>query len=127
LNGDLMSKVMLIDDDFAVVDLLKTLLDMEGYNVIPFFLEGDIIESIQQNEPDVVLMDVYLQTSPDNELEGLNILSQIREDPKLTGIKVILSSGIDFHLESEKAGADGFLLKPYMPEELLGLIKQVLS
>ncbi len=122
-----MSKVMLIDDDFAVVDLLKTLLDMEGYNVIPFFLEGDIIESIQQNEPDVVLMDVYLQTSPDNELEGLNILSQIREDPKLTGIKVILSSGIDFHLESEKAGADGFLLKPYMPEELLGLIKQVLS
>ncbi len=122
-----MSKVMLIDDDFAVVDLLKTLLDMEGYIVIPYFLEGDIIESIQQNEPDVVLMDVYLQTSPDNELEGLNILSQIREDPKLSGIKVILSSGINFHLESEEAGADGFLLKPYMPEELLGLINQVLS
>lgn len=118
---------MLIDDDFAVVDLLKTLLDMEGYIVIPYFLEGDIIESIQQNEPDVVLMDVYLQTSPDNELEGLNILSQIREDPKLSGIKVILSSGINFHLESEEAGADGFLLKPYMPEELLGLINQVLS
>ncbi len=118
---------MLIDDEFAVVDLLTTFLEMEGYDVIPFSLNEDFLESIRRNHPDIILMDVYLRTSPGNEKEGLQILDQIREDPELSDIKVIMSSGIDFHIQSEQAGANGFLHKPYMPEELINLIKLILS
>ncbi|MBC8496755.1 MAG: response regulator [Anaerolineales bacterium] len=121
-----MSKVMLIDDDVMVVDLLETLLDLEGFDVITYSMGEDIVESIQSHKPDVILMDVYLRTSPGDGEDGLNLLAQIRENPDLSDTRVIMSSGIDFHIESKESGADGFLLKPYMPEELIDLIKQVL-
>ncbi len=122
-----MPKVMLIDDDFIVLDLLKTLLEMEGYDVIAYSWDEDFVKSVQKNQPDVVLMDVYLRTSPGGEMEGLKILAQIRDIPDLVETKVIMSSGIDLHIESKQAGADGFLHKPYMPEELIDLVKQILS
>ena len=122
-----MPKVMLIDDDFIVLDLLKTLLEMEGYDVIAYSWDEDFVKSVQKNQPDVVLMDVYLRTSPGGEMEGLKILAQIRDIPDLVETKVIMSSGIDLHIGSKQAGADGFLHKPYMPEELIDLVKQILS
>jgi len=117
---------MLIDDDFIVLDLLKTLLEMEGYEVVAFSLNEDIVESIKKNQPAAVLMDGYLRTSPGGEREGLNFLAQIREIPELAKTKVIMSSGINLNIESKEAGADGFLHKPYMPEELIDLVKQIL-
>ena len=121
-----MPKVMVIDDDFIVLDLLKTLLKMEGYEVITFSFDEDVVESVQKNQPDAVLMDVYLRTSPGGEMEGLKFLAQMREIPEIAKIKVIMSSGINLNIESKAAGADGFLHKPYMPEELINLLKQIL-
>ena len=120
-----MSKVMLIEDDVVVVDLLRTLLSLEGHDIVIFSIEEDIVESIKQNKPDVVLMDVYLRSSPDADKEGLRMLRQIRAAPELAYTKVIMSSGLDFHIESKQAGADGFLHKPYMPEDLINLITDV--
>lgn len=123
-----MSKVMLIDDDLVVVDLLGTLLEMEGFDVINSSIRGDIISAIHQKNPDVVLMDVYLNTSKNrSEPDGLNFLKQIREHPELSNVKVIMSSGIDFKIESAELGANAFLHKPYMPGELIEVIKVVLS
>ncbi|MBC8504630.1 MAG: response regulator [Anaerolineales bacterium] len=122
-----MPRVMLIDDDFIVLDLLKTLLEMEGHEIFTFSWDEDIVESVQKNQPDVVLMDIYLRTSPGGDKEGLKFLAQIRDIPDLAETKVIMTSGIDLHVESKQAGADGFLHKPYMPEELINLLKQILS
>ncbi|MBM3143588.1 MAG: response regulator [Chloroflexi bacterium] len=122
-----MAKVMLIDDDYIVVDLLKTLLEMEGFDVITHSVGEDIIRSIRNHEPDVVLMDVYLRTSPDDDKVGLKLLAQIREDPDISKTRVIMSSGLDFRAASEQAKADGFIQKPYMPEDLIKMIEQVLS
>jgi CheY-like chemotaxis protein len=119
-----MSKVMLIDDDIVVVDLLATLLTMEGFDVVSQSVEEEIIPSIQKHKPDVILMDVYLNTSQFDGEDGLILLSQIRRNPDISNTRVIMCSGIDFDEESQTAGADGFLLKPYMPEELIKLIRK---
>lgn len=123
-----MSKVMLIDDDVVVVDLLETLLQMEGFDVVTNPVHGNIIEVIQEEKPDVVLLDVYLNTSDNSsEPDGLNLLKKLRQQPDIYRSKVIMSSGIDFEIESKDLGADGFLHKPYMPEELIAVIKRVLA
>ncbi len=123
-----MVQVMLIDDDVVVVDLLSTLLKMEGFEVITCLGLGDVISEIRQVNPDVILMDVYLKSSENSsEPDGLNILKELRQQPELKAAKVIMSSGIDFQIESEKLGADTFLHKPYMPEELIEVINKVLS
>jgi|SaaInl7_200m_RNA_FD_contig_61_598041_length_472_multi_6_in_0_out_0_1 CheY-like chemotaxis protein len=123
-----MSKVMLIDDDRVVIDLLATLLQMEGFEVITNTGVKEIIDTIRNQNPDVILMDVYLNASPNtDEPDGLNILKAIRDASEFSETKVIMTSGINFQIDSEDLGADAFLHKPYMPEELISIIKQLLS
>jgi len=132
-----LAKVMLVDDDINTVHLQKTLLELEGFDICLFsegddylgfdiclFSEGDdYLNILSQELPDAVLMDVYLENY---KLNGLALLDQTRKHPEFEHIKIIMSSGIDFQKQSKQQGADGFLQKPYMPEELINLLKEML-
>jgi DNA-binding response OmpR family regulator len=54
-------------------------------------------------------------------------LRGIRNDPDFKDIKILMSSGMDFTYQSMEEGADGFLLKPYMPDELIARIQEILD
>jgi DNA-binding response OmpR family regulator len=114
-----MLKILLADDDFSMVGLLKTLLDMEGYQVVTLLDKpGDILENIRSAKPDILLIDIYL-----GDRNGLDIVRQLRQMPDLDGIRIIMASGIDKREECLAAGADVFLLKPYMPNELFDKLR----
>jgi DNA-binding response OmpR family regulator len=118
-----MAKVLLADDDFTMVSLLKTLLGMEGYQVTTLWdKKGDILDNIRKEKPDVLLIDIYL-----GDRNGMEIVRQIRQTPDLTSLCVIMTSGIDKTEECRVAGADSFLLKPYMPEELFTKLRDLIS
>ncbi|MGD0611721.1 MAG: response regulator [Anaerolineales bacterium] len=110
-----MLKVLLAEDDDTMVSLLKTLLGMEGFQVATLMdQKGDPLETIRREKPDVVLLDIYL-----GDRNGLELLRQIRLSPDLKKVRVLMTSGIDRTEECLSAGADGFLLKPFMPEDLI--------
>jgi len=114
-----MSKVLLAEDDNTMVSLLKTLLGMEGYQVTTLLdQEGDLLEIIRKEKPDILLLDVFL-----GERNGVDILRQVRKAPDLKSIKVVMASGVDKSNECMAAGANAFLLKPYMPEELMEILR----
>jgi CheY-like chemotaxis protein len=114
-----MLKILLADDDYTMVALLKTLLKMEGYQVATLLDKpGDILENLRQEKPDVLLIDIYL-----GDRNGLDVVRQIRQMPDLKGLRIIMASGIDKTEECLAAGADFFLLKPYMPNELFDLLR----
>jgi len=121
-----MVKLMLVDDNAIVVDLLKTLLEMEGFEIV-VNPRGDILNAIRMEQPGLILMDVYLKDDDGEDVDGFQFLAAIREQSDLRDIKVIMSSGADFKAESKARGADGFILKPYMPDDLVDLIKHVLA
>jgi DNA-binding response OmpR family regulator len=112
-------KIMLIEDDHTMLSLLKTLLTIEGFevviarDVVPDCLLADIVAE----RPDVVLMDVNLRQG-----NGLDVLSSLRSKPEFEKLHVIMSSGMDFKEECMKKGAQGFLMKPYMPDDLIRMI-----
>lgn len=113
-------KIFIVDDDNAIRSLLSTLLGMEGFEIIkdyPLSQEG-ILETIRAERPDVVLMDVHIK-----DLNGIEILKLLRSEPDLQKTRVILSSGQDLRKKCLDAGANEFLMKPYMPAELLDIIK----
>ena len=113
-----MVKVLLADDDFTMVSLLKTMLGMEGYQVSTLLDKtGEILDNIRSEKPDVLLIDIFL-----GDRNGLDVVRQIRETPDLKGLKVVMVSGIDKSDECLEAGANAFLLKPYMPQELFDLL-----
>jgi CheY-like chemotaxis protein len=110
-----MLKVLLAEDDETMVSLLKTLLGMEGFQVATLMDQrGDPLETIRREKPDVILLDIFL-----GDRNGLEILRQIRQSPDLKSTRVLVTSGIDRSEECLSAGADGFLLKPFMPEDLI--------
>ncbi|MBI3159274.1 MAG: response regulator [Chloroflexi bacterium] len=117
-----MAKVMLVEDDPTMISLLRTLLEIEGFVVQPLDHFTDVPESIRAGQPDVVLMDVHLKGA-----DGLEILKTLRASAEIQQPKVILTSGLDFRHAAMSAGANEFVLKPYMPDELIEKIKHQLA
>ena len=117
-----MPKVMLIEDDATMLALLAILMEMEGYEVAQLG-EGEISVAVMLVDiPDLILMDVNLEG-----VNGIDLLQEIRAEEKLENTRVIMSSGMDYENVCLEKGADGFILKPYMPDELIMLTKEVLG
>jgi len=113
---------MLAEDDLTMVTLLKTLLGMEGYQVVALSVDEDMVEAIQNDQPDVLLMDVHLPHA-----NGLEILKQLRKDDETKDLKIVMTSGLNLEQECKSHGADDFLLKPYMPDDLLKILTKNLN
>ena len=117
-----MAKIMLVDDDPITKTLLQTLLEMEGFKVVPWDLGTNVLETVHLEQPDLIVMDVNL-----NGLDGIEVLRELRADQKLQEVRIIMSSGMNYQEECKQGGANDFLLKPYMPDDLINLIKKYLS
>ena len=120
-----MDKVLLVEDDRTMLSLLHTLLSFEGYAAIPLELQDDldeIMKFLHHEKPALILLDVNLRR-----FSGFDLLSRLRQEPELSSIRVIMASGIDFRDRSLREGADSFILKPFMFDELLGEIKRILD
>jgi CheY-like chemotaxis protein len=77
---------------------------------------------VERELPDLILLDVHLAGQ-----DGLLILREIRQRPGLRNVRIVMTSGINFTEECLKAGANAFIVKPYMPENLLRILKEVLA
>jgi DNA-binding response OmpR family regulator len=123
-----MTKVMLVEDDYTMLSLLITFLEVEGYEVVKVngtentYSVENLLKLLREEYPTLMLVDVNLKYA-----NGLDLLRGIRNDPDFKDIKILMSSGMDFTYQSMEEGADGFLLKPYMPDELIARIQEILD
>lgn len=117
-----MIKVMLLEDDPTMLALLETLLEIEGFNVKKISNIDQTIGEVKAFMPEIILMDVYL----DNGYDGKDLLASIKAEESLKEIKIIMTSGLDLKNECISIGAEKFLQKPYMPNDLIGMIKNLL-
>jgi DNA-binding response OmpR family regulator len=85
-------------------------------------IADDYLTEIETENPDLIFLDVNLSG-----INGLNLLEQIRAAEALKGTRVIMSSGMDYRDVCLEKGADGFILKPFMPDELIELTRQLLG
>lgn len=120
-----MPKIMLCEDDDTMRTLLQTLLQIEGYDVIEMGSDDQlsvVLEFLRREKPALVLLDVSLR-----QFSGFDLLASMRKDNLLKSTRVLMSSGMDHKERCMQDGADGFLLKPYMPEELINRIRKLLE
>ena len=119
-----MNKIMIVEDEPTTRTLLSTLLGFEGYQILQTneLTEEGIYNNIISLNPDLVLMDVHLRQG-----NGLNLLQKIRKGSSCNNLFVVITSGEDYSYECRKFGADGFLMKPYMPDDLIILLKRILN
>ena len=113
-------RVMLAEDDPTMINLLKTLLTMEGFDILALGADDDVVNAVVEKCPDVLLMDVHLSHQ-----NGLEILDLIRKMVNACKVRIIMTSGLNVEEECMRRGADGFLLKPFMPDELIQILKGI--
>jgi DNA-binding response OmpR family regulator len=115
-----MIKVTLIEDDPNMISLLSTLFKMEGFAVgVPSSHQMQcMLNTILLDRPDIVFVDVNLSKE-----SGLDLVQFIRQEPELLGTCIVMTSGLNLKEESIRVGADGFIQKPFMPDDLLKLIQ----
>ncbi len=117
-----MAKILIADDDKVMRDLLITLLDLEGDQGIPVSKPEEVEPVTRQEDPDLILMDVHLSGG-----DALPALRALKADSGLCDIPVLMTSGMDVERECLDAGADGFIMKPFRPDDLLKRIKDFLE
>jgi PAS domain S-box-containing protein len=111
-------RVLIVDDDQRVLELLVDLLEIEGYEVAAASDGVEAIDLAHSFGPDVVLSDVVMPR-----VNGLELCRRLKRDPRTASIPVMLISGIrkadEAGIEGLHAGADDYIDLPFRNEELL--------
>jgi len=113
-----MAKILLAEDDLTMISLLTTLLKMEGFEVLALDVNSDVPAAVQREKPQTLFMDVHLGGQ-----SGMEILEAIRKNTELSDVRIVMTSGLNVKDECLSRGANAFLMKPFMPDDLLNLLK----
>ncbi|WP_270838970.1 winged helix-turn-helix domain-containing protein [Peptacetobacter hiranonis] len=117
-------KVLIIDDEMHIVELLRFNLETSGYKTIYSYDGFDGFIKAKEEKPDLILLDWMLPN-----ISGIEVLKKIREDADLKKIPVIMLTAKnmeDDKVEGLEVGADDYITKPFSIKELLARITSVM-
>jgi DNA-binding NtrC family response regulator len=120
-----MAKVLLIDDEVTMVQMVTELLRREGHEVFPFSSYNAAIETLEAQCPELVITDLYLDKT---RTHGLEILQKARAlNPPSTVIVITAYATIETAVDAMKKGAFDYLEKPFKVDDLRLCIQRALS
>ena len=117
------TKTLVVDDDRGARELMKRILVRAGYEVFVAADAEEALSQFQRHEPDLVLMDVVLPGM--SGVDALRAMKQARRDRWLPVILISVRDTSEEILEGLKAGADDYLTKPVVIEQLLAKLRNV--
>ncbi|MGI5845091.1 MAG: response regulator [Candidatus Xenobium sp.] len=122
----MIKRIYVADDDPQISDIIRVSLSrVEGLEAT-FFDNGlELLQAVQESPPDAILSDIILPR-----LDGLAVTRLVKYDEQYQDIPMlVVSSIIDTGIEEQaiKAGADGFLRKPFRPQELRNRVRELVG
>jgi len=115
-----MSKILIVDDEKLICDMIKTELEKNNYDVTVVNNSKDAINAIEHTNFDIVLLDLMLP-----KITGLDLLSLIKEKSPKTVVIIITAYGsAESAVKAMKLGAFDYIIKPFSMEEMLVVIKK---
>ncbi|CAM4151820.1 PhoP family transcriptional regulator [Streptococcus penaeicida] len=113
-----MKKILIVDDEKPISDIIKFNLTKEGYDIITAFDGREAVAAFEEEKPDLVILDLMLP-----EMDGLEVAKEIR---KTSHIPIIMLSAKDSEFDKViglEIGADDYVTKPFSNRELLARVK----
>ena len=83
-------KILVVDDDIDIINILQTILSNEGYQVVTANDKKEGLEKMKAEKPDLAILDVMMTT----QYEGFELAKEIRETPEIKDIPVLLQTSI---------------------------------
>ncbi len=119
------TRVLVVDDDPVILELLRINFEIEGYEVLPASDGEQGLAKARDEDPDVVLCDIMMPR-----LDGIELLTRLRDDPCTAHLPVVLLSAKAQKAEVDRGlsmGAADYVTKPFDPLELLDRVNAVVS
>jgi len=120
------NKIMIVDDEPDVVDLVKLVLKSEGYEVVTANSGKEALEKMVKEMPDLVLLDIMMP-----QMDGWEVYNHIKSNTKTKDIPVAMltakSQSIDKMIGLHVVQVDDYITKPFGRAELLERVKKILS
>lgn len=117
-------RVLVVDDNKVIRQLIRVNLELEGFEVVTAADGVECLDVVDQVRPDVVTLDVVMPR-----LDGLRTAARLRSDPRTRHLPiVVISACTQYEVESGlEVGVDAFLAKPFEPNELVGVVRQLIG
>lgn len=113
-------KVVLIQDNAEILDVMDEVLKDEGYQVTSS-LTTEPIEKIEEIEPDVIIIDDHIQ----GKKKGSEVIEDIKSDPQTEDLSAVLTStSINLKEKADECGADDYIEKPFDIDHLIDVVKK---
>lgn len=119
-----MKKILVVDDEPDIIDLVRNRLEQSGYDVITAHDGVQAMDRVEQDHPDLIVMDAKMPHK-----SGYEVCSTLKNDPNYENIPIIMLSAQVKYVSRKIAflsGADAYVVKPYGPEALLQQIKMLI-
>ena len=116
-----MKKILIVDDEKPISDIIKFNMTKEGYEVVTAFNGREAIELFEAEKPDIIILDLMLP-----EIDGLEVAKTIR---KTSSVPIIMLSAKDSEFDKViglELGADDYVTKPFSNRELQARVKALL-
>jgi DNA-binding response OmpR family regulator len=114
-------KVLVIDDEPGIIEIVETNLEGDGFEVISASNGKEGLEKIKQEAPELVVLDVMMP-----EMDGWEVLRNLERDPETAGLPVIMltaKAADEDYIYGLEEGAVEYITKPFLPQELVNRIK----
>lgn len=115
--------ILVVDDEPNLRETISFILEMEGFAVATAEDGDQALAEIRRLRPPVVLLDGMMPRR-----DGFDVCRQVRADPELAQVKIIMLTALGQRTDREKAlaaGADFYVTKPFDEEELLALLRRL--
>lgn len=122
---ELTGKVVVVDDSAPTRELLEAWLTSAGCDVLTAASGEDAVPLIQQQKPDLVLLDIVMPG-----LDGLEVCRRLKQDAETRDVPVIVVSGLQHQANvrrAREAGAEAYVWKPFDEDELLSVVSAALE
>lgn len=115
-------KVLVVDDEQSIVTLLKYNIEQAGYQVVVAYDGVQALEKVNEEKPDLVVLDVMLP-----EMDGIEVCKTIRSDKNQVPILMLTAKDDEFdRVLGLELGADDYMTKPFSPREVVARVKAIL-
>jgi DNA-binding response OmpR family regulator len=118
-------RILLVDDEPALVELIKIRLEANGYEVIPASDGQQALDLARKEMPELIILDLTLPR-----VDGYKVCRLLKSDDRYKKIPILLFTARAQESDKElgkEAGADGYIIKPFEPSSLLAKIKEFLK
>jgi DNA-binding response OmpR family regulator len=115
------AKILVVDDEKKIVDIVKAYLEKENFQVIEAY-SGDVVPKIVETEyPDVIILDLMLPG-----LSGMDVCRELRKTSNIPIIMLTARDEVADKIVGLELGADDYITKPFNPNELVSRVRSVL-